>query len=70
MLHILLSKIGKVVRGFELAVMSMKEGERAIICLQPEYAFGRAGAPPKVPRDTPVIFDTTIIKLECKLMIY
>lgn len=56
---------GRVIRGFELAVMSMRPQERAIIKLKPEYAFGRAGAPPKVPRDTPVIFDTFIKSVEC-----
>lgn len=57
---------GKVVRGFELAVLTMRVGERAIIYLKPEYAFGRSGAPPKVPRDTSVIFDTTIINIQCQ----
>lgn len=56
---------GRVVRGFELAVMSMVEGEQAVITLKPEYAFGQSGSPPKVPAGVNVTFDTTIEKIEC-----
>jgi len=54
---------GRVVRGFELAVLTMKPGERAFIYLKPEYAFGKEGSIPRVPPDTPVVFDTTILSV-------
>ncbi|XP_052800903.1 peptidyl-prolyl cis-trans isomerase FKBP4-like [Mya arenaria] len=56
---------GKVIRGFELAVLTMKPGERSLIHIKPEYGFGKSGAPPRVPADTDILFDTEIIKVEC-----
>ncbi|XP_052800904.1 peptidyl-prolyl cis-trans isomerase FKBP5-like [Mya arenaria] len=56
---------GKVIRGFELAVLSMRPGERSLIYLTPEWGFGKSGAPPRVPPDTNVIFDTEIVSVEC-----
>lgn len=44
----------------------MKPGERAVFYIQPEYAFGRGGSPPKVPPGTSVTFDTEIISVKCK----
>ncbi|WAR02281.1 FKBP5-like protein [Mya arenaria] len=55
---------GKVIRGFELAVLSMRPGERSLIYLSADWGFGKSGAPPKVPENSSVIFDTEIISVE------
>ncbi|XP_052800902.1 peptidyl-prolyl cis-trans isomerase FKBP4-like [Mya arenaria] len=55
---------GKVIRGFELAVLTMKPGERSLIFIKPEYGFGKS-VPPSVPLDTDILFDIEIIKVEC-----
>ena len=68
---------GKVVRGFELGISTMTVGERAIISMHPDYAFGRGGKPPAIPADTWVIFDTEIVNIRgtflfsfsCKIII-
>ncbi|WAR02282.1 FKBP4-like protein [Mya arenaria] len=52
---------GKVIRGFELAVLTMKPGERSLIFIKPEYGFGKS-VPPSVPLDTDILFDIEIIK--------
>lgn len=39
---------GAVVVGLELAVRSMRPGERASISCQPQYGYGAAGRPPEV----------------------
>lgn len=67
--YVQLTFTGRVVPGFELAVLTMKPGERAIISLQPEYAFGTEGSLPRVPPNSLVIFDTTILSITCKSVI-
>lgn len=52
---------GEVIKGLETAIMTMKRREHAIIYLEPEYAYGRGGNPPKIPRDTPIVFDIELI---------
>ncbi|KAL4225223.1 FK506-binding protein 5 [Mactra antiquata] len=56
---------GTVVRGFEYGVLTMKKDERSEIYLQPEYAYGKAGAPPQIPPDSQVIFDVTLLDIQC-----
>lgn len=54
---------GKVVKGFELAISTMTVGERAIVAMHPDFAFGRGGKPPVIPANTWVIFDTEIVSI-------
>lgn len=54
---------GKVVRGFELAINTMTVGERAIVTMHPDFAFGRGGKPPDIPANTWVTFDTEIVSI-------
>ncbi|KAG5183811.1 hypothetical protein JKP88DRAFT_354553 [Tribonema minus] len=35
--------------GWDVAVQTMEKGERASIICSPQYAYGEAGAPPKIP---------------------
>lgn len=55
---------GKVVKGFELAISTMTVGERAIVSMHPDFAFGRGGKPPTIPPNTWIIFDTEIVCIE------
>lgn len=49
-----------------MAILTMRIGEHAEIYLTPEYGYGKAGAPPEIPPDTPVIFDVTLLDIQCK----
>ena len=36
---------------------SMKKGEKAVLTCKPEYAYGTAGSPPKIPADATLDFE-------------
>lgn len=57
---------GKVIRGLEQGVLTMKVGEKAALYIQPDFGYGRGGIPGKLPEDTPIIYETEIISIECK----
>lgn len=37
-----------VIQGFDIVVATMTRGEKARVIIQPEYAYGVPGSPPKV----------------------
>ena len=55
-------------KGFELAISTMTVGERAIVTMHPDFAFGRGGKPPVIPANTWVIFDTEIVSILGKII--
>lgn len=40
---------GQVIKGWDQGIVTMKRGEVAILTCKPEYAYGPAGSPPKIP---------------------
>ncbi|KAJ3107849.1 hypothetical protein HDU97_003197 [Phlyctochytrium planicorne] len=52
---------GQVIKGWDRAVKSMKKGELARVTLKPEYAYGEAGAPPKIPPNATLEFDIELL---------
>merc|ERR550532_3627669 len=40
---------GQVIKGWDQGVITMKKGEIAKFTLSPEFAYGAAGSPPKIP---------------------
>lgn len=52
---------GRVIKGWEKGVKTMKKGERAIFVVQPEYAYGKEGRPPAIAPDTPLTFDIELL---------
>ena len=50
-------------KGFEFAISTMTVGERAVVSMHPDFAFGRGGKPPDIPPNTWVIFDTEIVNI-------
>ena len=41
--------VGEVIAGWEIALATMKKGELARLLIQPSYAFGKFGCPPRIP---------------------
>merc|ERR1719388_786208 len=39
--------MGQVIKGWDLGVATMKQGELAKFTLAPEFAYGESGSPPK-----------------------
>lgn len=55
---------GSVIKAWEVAIKTMKVGEVARIICQPDYAYGKAGSPPDIPRDATLVFEIEL--LACK----
>ncbi|KAL7516866.1 hypothetical protein ACHAWX_001841 [Stephanocyclus meneghinianus] len=56
---------GTMVPGWDLAVRTMREGERAtVIVTDPKYGYGSAGVPPFVPPNAKLEFDIEVLDIE------
>lgn len=47
---------GSVIKGWEIAIKTMKRNELAKFSIPSEYAYGSRGSPPTIPPDTRLIF--------------
>ncbi|BET00159.1 FK506-Hypothetical protein protein [Nesidiocoris tenuis] len=52
---------GKVISGWDIGVATMKLGERAVFTIREDYAYGKAGSPPKIPPKATLVFDVELI---------
>lgn len=52
---------GQVIRGWDVGVASMQVGEKARLICSPEYAYGEAGSPPKVPPNARLTFEVEVL---------
>lgn len=50
-----------LVRGLAIALMGMQKGEECRILLSPEYAFGAAGCPPRIPPAATLLYEITLL---------
>ncbi|TPX48159.1 hypothetical protein SeLEV6574_g02211 [Synchytrium endobioticum] len=53
--------LGKVIRGWDEGVKTMTKGEQARFTIAPEYGYGAHGAGPKVPPNSTLEFDVTLL---------
>jgi peptidylprolyl isomerase len=52
---------GNVIKGWDVALRTMKVGEVAKLTLKPEYAYGSAGSPPDIPPDATLVFEVELV---------
>ncbi|KAH7831257.1 putative peptidyl-prolyl isomerase [Monocercomonoides exilis] len=52
---------GQVMKGWEIAVSSMHEGEISDFVISPEYGYGSRGCPPLIPPDTTLKYNIELI---------
>jgi FKBP-type peptidyl-prolyl cis-trans isomerase/tetratricopeptide (TPR) repeat protein len=52
---------GQVIKGWDLGVATMKQGEVAKFTLSSEYAYGEAGSPPKIPGGATLVFEVELL---------
>lgn len=50
---------GEVIKAWDIAVATMKVGEVCHITCKPEYAYGSAGSPPKIPPNATLVFEVS-----------
>jgi len=54
--------IGRVIRGWDVGICTMKKGEKAILRCSSEYGYGQHGSPPKIPGGAVLDFEVELFK--------
>ncbi|XP_051931446.1 peptidyl-prolyl cis-trans isomerase FKBP5 [Hippocampus zosterae] len=55
---------GQVLKAWDIGVLSMQRGEVCTLLCKPEYAYGSAGNPDKIPPNSSVLFEIELLKFE------
>lgn len=55
--------VGKVIRGWDEALLTMSVGEKAEVTIQPEWAYGKKGVEGKVPPNSTLIFEVELVNI-------
>ncbi|KAK6341797.1 Fork head 1 [Orbilia blumenaviensis] len=56
--------IGRVIKGWDEAVPTMKVGEKAILTITPDYGYGARGAGNVIPPNATLIFDVELLGIK------
>ncbi|KAJ8369494.1 hypothetical protein SKAU_G00095220 [Synaphobranchus kaupii] len=48
---------GQVIKAWDIGLSTMQKGEVSLFLCKPEYAYGAAGSPPKVPPNSTLLFE-------------
>ncbi|KAJ3079611.1 FK506-binding protein 2B [Quaeritorhiza haematococci] len=56
---------GKVIRGWDEALLTMSKGEKAKLVIEPEWAYGKKGLPEAgIPPNARLIFEVELVKID------
>jgi len=56
---------GKVIRGWDEAMITMSVGEKARLVIQPEWTFGKKGKPESnIPANSTLVFDVELLSID------
>ena len=53
---------GQVIPGWDLTVATMLKGEKCVVKIAPEYAYGNSGAPPVIPPNATLTFEIELLE--------
>jgi len=52
---------GELIQGWDEALQHMHRGEKWLLIVPPELAYGARGKPPVIPRDATLIFEMELV---------
>ena len=52
---------GVVIDGWDQILQMMRPGDKWLVIIPPELAYGRKGSPPKIPGDATLVFEMEIL---------
>jgi FKBP-type peptidyl-prolyl cis-trans isomerase len=55
---------GLVIEGWDQVLQLMKPGEKRLVIIPAELAYGTLGRVPGIPRDTTLVFDLELLKVD------
>mmetsp|Transcript_9332 Transcript_9332/g.12989 ORF Transcript_9332/g.12989 Transcript_9332/m.12989 type:complete len:189 (+) Transcript_9332:80-646(+) len=53
--------VGHAIKGWDLAIPTMRKGEVAKITIKPEFAYGEKGMAPKIPPNATLVFEVELM---------
>ncbi|XP_067410810.1 peptidyl-prolyl cis-trans isomerase FKBP3 [Emydura macquarii macquarii] len=57
--------VGKVIRGWDEALLTMSKGEKAHLEIEPEWAYGKKGQPDaKIPPNAKLFFEVELVDID------
>ncbi|PPQ84128.1 hypothetical protein CVT25_003341 [Psilocybe cyanescens] len=55
--------VGSVIKGWDEGVPQLSLGQKAILTVSPDYAYGAGGYPPIIPPNSTLKFEVELIKI-------
>lgn len=60
--------MGQIIKGVDRGVQWMSLGERSVLTITPEYAYGVKGFPPQIPPNAVLLFDIVLLGFRPRVM--
>ena len=54
---------GQVIQGWDQVFQQIKVGEKRLVIIPPELAYGTRGQPPKIPRNATLVFEVELLEI-------
>lgn len=56
-------KVGQVIQGWQMALQQMKVGDKWMLYIPPELAYGERGAPPRIGPNEILVFEVELLEI-------